>query len=77
MNIRIIPPYSDMSFYIIIQESECFLNINIFLSSPVLDLDVMELPRQNNLPLQTNRQRASKSPVQRLPTKPGYSILIL
>nr|XP_022306436.1 uncharacterized protein LOC111112874 isoform X2 [Crassostrea virginica] len=43
--------------------------------SPVLDLDVMELPRQNNLPLQTNRQRASKSPVQRLPTKPGEKTL--
>uniref|UniRef100_K1RVH2 Uncharacterized protein n=1 Tax=Magallana gigas TaxID=29159 RepID=K1RVH2_MAGGI len=44
-------------------------------SSPLPDPKFMELPRQNNLPLQVNRQRAPKSPPQRLSSTPGEKTL--
>lgn len=43
--------------------------------SPLPDSEFMELPRQNNLPLQVNRQRAPKSPPQRLSSTPGEKTL--
>ncbi|XP_056002098.1 protein hinderin-like isoform X3 [Ostrea edulis] len=43
--------------------------------SPIQDHDFTDLPKQNNLPLQTNRQKGSKSPVSRLPSTPGEKTL--
>ncbi|XP_061195006.1 protein hinderin-like isoform X1 [Saccostrea echinata] len=43
--------------------------------SPVPNEDFIDLPRQNNLPLQTNRQRACKTSSPRLPSTPGEKTL--